>query len=113
MWIKAIDEPSPMNYSKAFEQIKQACLRGEVKDIDWVVSLLNDNVDLPTTKAIDLYLGKVTMPQGIKRVECYLFHGTLIQRNYCALFFARRNDWDNVNKAYRKGLIDAAQAYSR
>jgi hypothetical protein len=102
-----------MNYSSIFKQIKKSCLRGEAGDIDVVLSLLNDKVDLPTTKAIDLYLGQVTAPQGIKRVEYYLFNGTPIQRNYCTLFFARRGDWSIVNEAYDRGLVDGEQAYSR
>ena len=102
-----------MNYTPLFKRIKQLCNNGESRDIDEVLSLLDNGADLPTTKAIDLYLGGVTRPEGIKRIEHYLFNGTPIQRNYCTLFFARRRDWDNVNKAYRRGLVDAIQAYSR
>lgn len=102
-----------MNYTPLFKRIKQLCSKGEADAIDEVLSLLDSGADLPTTKAIDLYLGLVTKTHGIKRIEHYLFNGTPIQRNYCTLFFARRGDWDNVNEAYRRGLVDAMQAYSR
>ena len=72
-----------------------------------------ETADLPTTRAIDRYLGEVCLADGIDTIRHYLFHGSQIQRNYCTLFFARRNDWNIVNAAYARGLIDAKQAYSR
>jgi hypothetical protein len=102
-----------VNYTTVFNQIREKCHRGRAGDIDAVVSMLNADVDLPTTKAIDRYLGEVTTRRGIRRLKHYLFHGTQMQRNYCTLFFARRNDWAYVNRAFEKGLIDAIQAYSR
>ncbi len=102
-----------MNYTRLFNQIKENCLIGHIDNIDLVLSQLNETVDLPTTRAVDLYLGMVKNEQGIKQIEYYLFNGTQIQRNYCTLFFARRNDWLLVNKAYKLGLIDKIQAYSR
>jgi hypothetical protein len=77
------------------------------------MTFLHEKVDLPTTKILDYYLGTVGTPEGIGRIEHYLFHGTQMQRNYSTLFFARRNDWSLVNKAYSMGLIDHVQAYSR
>ena len=102
-----------MNYTRAFSRIREQCLRGSGPDIDRVLALLGPEVDLPTTRAVDFYLGLVENPEGIARIEHHLFHGTLIQRNYCTLFFSRRNDWDLVNRAYGLGLIDRIQAYSR
>lgn len=102
-----------MNYTRLFCGIRKKCLNGREGDIDYVVSLLNESVDLPTTRAVDRYLGEVCNPAGIKRLEYHLFNGTQIQRNYCTLFFARRNDWDIVNRAFALGLIDRIQAYSR
>lgn len=101
-----------MNYSHLFETVKHHCLRGEAANIDAVMGIL-ETADLPTTKAVDLYLGRVTKPCGIKRIEEYLFSGSPIQRNYCTLFFARRDDWHIVNRAYKEGLIDWLQAYSK
>ena len=102
-----------MNYTGEFGRIKSLCLRGYPEDIDQVISMLNEKVDLPTTRAVDFYLGLVGNSEGIRRLEHYIFKGTLIQRNYCTLFFARRNEWNIVNRAYELGLIDKVQAYSR
>ena len=101
-----------MNYSSLFQKIKESCLRGESGDIDTVMGILA-KADLPTTKAVDRYLGSVNNPDGIRQLEYYLFSGTQIQRNYSTLFFARRDEWHLVNRAYAEGLIDWLQAYSR
>jgi DNA-binding MarR family transcriptional regulator len=95
------------------KEIKERCERGSGPDIDRVMTFLHEKVDLPTTKIVDYYLGTVGTPEGIGRIEHYLFHGTQMQRNYSTLFFARRNDWSLVSKAYSMGLIDYVQAYSR
>lgn len=94
-------------------RIRSLCKRGRREDIDAVLAFLDENTDLPTTKFVDYYLSTVTNPEGIHRIEHYLFKGTQIQRNYCTLYFARKNEWTLVNKAYRMGLVDYAQAYSR
>lgn len=101
-----------MNYTKRFEMIKELCQRGKEQDIDEVMFILSE-ADLPETRAVDFYLGKVMKDSGLERLEYYLFNGTQIQRNYCTLFFARRNEWKLINKAYDEGLIDYLQAYSR
>ena len=100
------------NYEKAFDEIRIRCLSGEAAGIDRVMEIL-DSADLPTTRAIDFYLGMVESAEGVGRINYYLFNGTQIQRNYCTLYFARRNEWKTVNKAYKLGLIDAIQAFSR
>jgi hypothetical protein len=102
-----------MNYTGLFSSIAEHCRLGESSDVDTVLGLLNSNVDLPTTRAVDFYLGQIINLEGIERMQYYLFKGNPMQRNYCTLFFARRNDWDLVNQAYAEGLIDAIQAYSR
>lgn len=102
-----------MNYSHISTYIRERCRSGSAYDVDAVLQLLNNETDLPTTKLIDFYLGCVSNDEGISRMEYYLFNGTQIQRNYCTLFFARRNDWILVNRAYKAGLIDYKQAYSR
>jgi hypothetical protein len=86
---------------------------GTAQNVDLLISGLNETADIPTTKVIDFCLGLVVKDEGIDRIEHYLFNGTQMQRNYCTLFFARRNDWNIVNKAYKMGLIDYLQAYSR
>lgn len=101
-----------MDYTNQFKLIDRHCKIGNSNDIDIVMEIL-DNADLPITRAVDLYLGYVSNQSGIDRLEYYLFSGSQIQRNYCTLFFARRNNWELVNRAYNYGLIDAIQAYSR
>ena len=86
------------------DKIISQCTRGCPEVIDDVVGLLTNTVDLTTRKNVDFHLGAVTNPEGLARLEYYLFHGSQIQRNYTTLFFARRDEW---------GLIDYRQAYSR
>ncbi|MBI9097552.1 MAG: MarR family transcriptional regulator [Spirochaetaceae bacterium] len=101
-----------MNYTSLFNSIKEKSHRGSSADIDSIMSTLN-KADLPTTRAVDFYLGSVTNRMGLKRLEYYLFSGTQRQRNYAALFFARKNEWTIINRAVKKGCIDKIQAYSR
>jgi hypothetical protein len=102
-----------MIYKDFFNRIKDCCLKGNDRDIRYVISLLNSDVDLPTTRAIDFYLGMVEKTEGVEVLKEFLFEGTQIQRNYCTLYFARRDEWSLVNRAYELGLIDVLQAYSR
>jgi hypothetical protein len=86
-----------IDYQAVSERLRTLCLNASGTDVDEVFAMLNDTTDLPTTKAIDFHLGAVDTPDGVARVEHYLFHGTQMQRNYCTLFFARRNDWELIN----------------
>ena len=88
-------------------------MRGCPEDIDAVVGLLTNTVDITTRKNVDFHLGAVTNPAGLARLEYYLFHGSQMQRNYTTLFFALRDEWELIQRAYRLGLIDYRQAYSR
>ncbi|MDC7126930.1 MAG: hypothetical protein PQJ46_15265 [Spirochaetales bacterium] len=101
-----------MNYTNLFDSIKAKAFRGKSSDIDSIMRTLDEG-DFPISRAVDFYLGFVTNDEGLERLSHYLFSGTQIQRNYCALFFERRNDWELINKAYDDGCIDAIQAYSR
>lgn len=97
---------------KLGELIKRAeC--GNAQDVDYIMSHLTDKSDLAMTRYVDFSLSLVENPTGISRIAYYLFNGTLIQRNYCTLFFNRRLDYDIVNQAFEKGLIDEIQAFSR
>jgi len=93
--------------------IRMLCERGKGEDVDQVLAYLDDEVEIVTTKLVDYYLSTVSNPEGLRRIEYHLFHGSQIQRNYCTLFFARINEWALVNKAYSMGLIDREQAYSK
>jgi DNA-binding MarR family transcriptional regulator len=94
-------------------EIRTLCRSGHERDIDRVMEYLDEDADLPTTKVVDFYLGTVDNVDGLRRIEHYLFNGTQMQRNYCTLFFARRDEWSTVNRAFTMGLIDRVQAYSR
>jgi DNA-binding MarR family transcriptional regulator len=99
--------------SELSKEIAELCSTGSSESIDKVMEYLTNESDIPTTKVIDYYLGTVENIEGMKRIEHYLFNGTQIQRNYCTLFFVRINDWKLVDKAYKMGLIDYVQAYSK
>jgi hypothetical protein len=86
---------------------------GFTADIDYIMDKLTADSTLATTRYVDFALSLVTNMEGIKRIEYYLFHGTLIQRNYASLFLNRLGEWRSVRKAYEQGLIDELQAYSR
>lgn len=101
-----------MKYNDFFKMIESRVKSGSPEDVDWIMKIL-DNADLITTRAVDFHLNYLTNNSGITRLEHYLFKGTQIQRNYCCLFFSRRNEWQLINKAYLEGCIDEIQAYSR
>ena len=86
---------------------------GDAEDVDFIIDHLTDKSSLAMTRYVDYALSLVKNEIGILRLEYYLFNGTLIQRNYCCLFFNRRLDYDIVDRAYRLGLIDEIQAFSR
>jgi hypothetical protein len=86
---------------------------GYEEDVDYIMSHLTDSSTLAMTRYVDYALSLVENPNGIKRLEHYLFNGTLIQRNYSSLFFNRRLDYDIVQRAFREGRIDEIQAFAR
>ncbi len=86
---------------------------GTQASIGEIMKHLNKRISLAETKFIDFALGQVDTDEGVKTMEYYLFHGTQIQRNYCALYFGRRDEYLLIRKAYDAGLIDAKQAFSR
>ena len=86
---------------------------GTKASIDEIMRHLNKSMSLPESKFIDFALGHIGSAEGIKVMEHYLYHGTQIQRNYCALYFGRRGEYQLIRRAYDEGLIDAKQAFSR
>ena len=86
---------------------------GTAASVGGIISCLHPQMSLAESKCIDYALSHVESAEGVAAMEQTLFHGTQIQRNYCALFFARRGDYDVVRRAYDRGLIDARQAFSR
>lgn len=95
------------------DEIRLLCRRSAPEDIDAVMAHLDGGTSLVMTKIIDRHLGSVTAPEAVNRIERYLFEGSQIQRNYACLFFARRNDWDIVKRAYAAGAVDYEQAFSK
>ena len=89
---------------------------GRAEDIDSIMDRLTDQMTFAESRFIDYALGLVESSEGMKRIAEYLFDGTQIQRNYCTLYFNRRNEkeaWMLVKRAYSLGLIDARQAFSK
>ena len=58
-------------------------------DFDYIMDNLTADSTLAMTRYIDFALSLVKKTEGIKRIEYYLFHGALIQRNYARLFLNR------------------------
>jgi len=106
-----------MNGESMMQSILQTYIglakEGTAASVAEIFGHLNTRMSLAESKFIDFALGCVESKEGVAAVEQMLFHGTQIQRNYCALFFGRRGDYDVVRKAYDLGLIDAKQAFSR
>ena len=86
---------------------------GTDNNIDLIMADLNADMTIAASKIIDYALGFVVSGDGVNRMAHYLFNGTQIQRNYCALYFNRREDYPIVVAAYNAGLIDGIQAFSR
>lgn len=86
---------------------------GRADDVDYVIYHLTKHATIALTRFVDFALSLVENPEGVNRIEYYLFNGTQIQRNYCSLYFNRLGDWEKVKRAYEDGLIDKIQAYSR
>jgi len=86
---------------------------GTAAAVGELMGCLTLEMTLAESKFIDFALGLVEAEPGVAAMEQYLFDGTQIQRNYCALYFGRRGDYDIVRRAYDRGLIDAKQAFSR
>lgn len=86
---------------------------GTKESIGKLMDRLNRKMTLADSKFIDFALSEVYTQEGIEVMQGYLFKGTQIQRNYCALYFGRLGEYEIVRKAYDQGLIDARQAFSR
>ena len=87
---------------------------GQKEDVDYIMSYLTNKSSLATTRYIDFALSLVEPDStGFERIKHYLFHGSLIQRNYASLYLNRLGEWKPVKEAFEQGLIDEIQAYSR
>lgn len=95
------------------EQWIELAKQGTKETIDDIMRNLNENMTLAESRAADLALSYVDSPEGMNTIKYYLFHGSQIQRNYCALYFGRLHEYFILREAYDKGLIDDKQAFSR
>lgn len=86
---------------------------GTRDSVDEIMRHLNKSISIGESKFIDYALGLVETVAGIASMEHYLFHGTQMQRNYCALYFGRLGEYSIVRKAFELGLVDEKQAFSR
>lgn len=86
---------------------------GTKESIGLIMKDLNMKMTLAQSKFIDFALGHVETDEGIEIMTHYLFHGTKVQRNYCALYFGRLGEYMLIRKAYDQGLLDEKQAFSR
>jgi len=87
--------------------------KGTKASVEIIMRQLNRNMTLAESKFIDFALGQIESEEGLAVMKNYFFHGTQLQRNYCALFFSRRGDDILVKEVYDLGLIDDKQAFSR
>ena len=100
-------------YTGKLGELVEKAEHGCELEVDYIMSHLTIDSSLAMTKFVDFALSLVENPNGIKRLEHYLFNGTLIQRNYSSLFFNRRLDYDIVLRAFKEGRIDEIQAFAR
>ena len=100
-------------YTGKLGELTERGKNGMAEDVDYIMSHLTNESNLVMTRFVDFALSLVEKPEGVVRLEYYLFNGTLIQRNYSSLFFNRRLDYEIVIRAYKEGAIDEIQAFAR
>lgn len=86
---------------------------GDKVSVHEIMKHLNKRMTIAESKFIDFALSYIDRDEGTEIMKHYLFHGTQVQRNYCALYFSRLGEYPLVREAYDKGLVDAKQAFSR
>ena len=100
-------------YTGKLGELVAYAARGNTEDVDFIMDHLSKTSSLAMTRFVDFALSRVENPEGIARIEYYLFNGTQIQCNYSSLFFNRRLDYELVMRAYKEGKIDEIQAFAR
>ena len=102
-----------MNNKKGLRHYVSLADAGTKESVNTIMKDLNRKMTLAQSKFIDYALGLIDTQEGRDQMTYYLFNGTQVQRNYCALYFGRLDEYDIIRRAYDKGLIDARQAFSR
>lgn len=97
----------------SMDQYISLAKQGTKESIDKIMVDLNENMTLSESRYIDYALSYVDSLEGVDTMKQYLFHGSQIQRNYCALYFGRIHEYFILREAYDLGLIDDKQAFSR
>jgi pimeloyl-ACP methyl ester carboxylesterase len=87
--------------------------QGTEDSVSEILNRLRVDMSIAESKFIDYALGLVSSAEGARLLMHTLFNGNYIQRNYCALYFARRGEYPLLRKAYDLGLIDYPQLISR
>jgi hypothetical protein len=98
-----------VNRFELFEQMGRA---GTPEDIDILMESLEHDPDSSPHKLIDYALGLVENIEGQLRILDYIFNGTLVQRNYAALYFKRIGEVGILVEAVEMGCVDRIQAFS-
>lgn len=101
------------NFTGILQDLIDSGESGRSEDIDFIMDHLNESSTFAMTRYVDFALSLVENQSGSDRIGYYLFNGSMIQRNYCSLYFNRKGDWLIVKKALNQGLIDEIQAYAR
>jgi hypothetical protein len=96
-----------------YELFEQMGRSGTPEEIDIMMESLERDPSSSPHKLIDYTLGLVTNIEGQLRIEYYLFNGTLVQRNYAALYFKRIGAVGILTEAVEMGCIDRIQAFSK
>jgi hypothetical protein len=100
-------------HTNRFELFEQMGRAGKPKDIDIMMESLERDPSSSPHKLVDYTLGLVKNTEGQLRIEYYLFNGTLVQRNYAALYFKRIGEVGILTEAVEMGCIDRVQAFSK
>ncbi len=94
------------------ERLCEIARAGSSAGVDYLMHELEGD-NLATTKLVDYALGKVDDPEGVARLDHYLFSGTKRQRNFAALYFKRRGDRQRLHLAVAVKAVDHTQAFSQ
>ena len=108
-----VDEEALLARQDTIDYYCALAKQGTPESIGFLMNKINKNMTLAESKFLDFAIGHIVSEKGINVMRDYMFHGTPLQRNYCALFFNRMGDYQIVCDAFEKGLIDAIQAFSR
>ncbi len=101
------------DFKKISDYYNNLAIEGTKESVKKIMENINLEMGMIESKIIDYALGLINNAEGINTLEKYLFEGTQIQRNYCTLYFNRKEEFKLVRLAYDQGLIDERQAFSR